>query len=408
MRFSFFLIFFLFSGFVFAQNSAADSLFTLAQKAYQAGQMKEALAKAKMLMKEDGSMKNYDHATLASRIFLANGFYEKADSLVVPFWKADAPNVEILELKWRIQASKNDWTAARKWAEMGLQSFPVDSDTWNWRKTISSFELKKVDEGLEDWKLLSDSLQKSDAGQSLKTDLLRQLPRTVGIHWWNAQINQPQPLPWNLFQVEYGDRSAKLPWNVRGSYGAFFGLQSVQLEGECYPKLGKNAYGYLHLGLSPSGDLFPFARLSAEYFKAFSKGEWSAGMKHLRYSSLQVTLATAHAELDFGKGFNVGARSYLGLAQNKVFPAQAVWLRKNWPQREQWVQADFQVGQIPYAWIFIPGLEPVSSVRTGFQAQLRVKDYFFVRPLLAFEREEYYPARFRNRINSQITLQYRF
>jgi hypothetical protein len=98
----------------------------------------------------------------------------------------------------------------------------------------------------------------------------------------------------------------------------------------------------------------------------------------------------------------------LGLAQNKVFPAQAVWLRKNWPQREQWIQADFQVGQIPYAWIFIPGLEPVSSVRTGFQAQLRVKDYFFVRPLLAFEREEYYPARFRNRINSQITLLYRF
>ena len=408
MRIALFLILFLFSGFVFAQNPAADSLYTLAQKAYRGGQMKEALLKTQTLMNVDGAMKNYDHATLASRVFLANGLFQQADSFLVPFWNAAAPNVEILELKWRIQASKNDWTEARKWAEIGLQSFPVDSDTWNWRKTLSSFELKNVDQGLEDLKLLSDSLQKSDPGQSLKTDLLRQLPRTVGIHWWNAQINQPQRLPWNLFQLEYGDRSAKLPWNVRGSYGAFFGLQSVQLEGECYPKLGKNAYGYVHLGLSPSGDLFPFARFSAEYFKAFSKGEWSAGMKYLRYSSLQVALATAHAELDFGKGYNVGGRTYLGVAQNKVFPAQALWLRKNWPLRECWVQADFQVGQIPYAWIFIPGLEPVSSVRTGFQAQFRVKDVFFLRPLVAYEREEYYPARFRNRINSQITLQYRF
>jgi len=220
VRIALFLILFLFSGFVFAQNPAADSLYTLAQKAYRGGQMKEALLKTQTLMNVGGAMKNYDHATLASRVFLANGLFQQADSLLVPFWNAAAPNVEILELKWRIQASKNDWTEARKWAEIGLQSFPVDSDTWNWRKTLSSFELKNVDQGLEDLKLLSDSLQKSDPGQSLKTDLLRQLPRTVGIHWWNAQINQPQRLPWNLFQLEYGDRSAKLPWNVRGSYGA--------------------------------------------------------------------------------------------------------------------------------------------------------------------------------------------
>lgn len=408
MRIAFFLIFSLFGGFLFAQNTANDSLYALAQKAYRNGKMKEALSTTQTLMIDPGSIKNYDYATLASRVFLANGLYKQADSLLVPFWNAAAPNDEILELKWRIRAAKNDWTEARKWAQIGLQSFPVDSDTWNWRKTLSSFELKMVDQGLSDLKLLSDSLQKSESAQSLKTELLRKLPRTIGIHWWNAQINQPQRLPWNLFQLEYGDRSAKLPWNVRGSYGAFFGLQSVQLEGECYPKLGKNAYGYVHLGLSPSGDLFPFARFSAEYYKAFSKGEWSAGLKHLRYSALQITLATAHAELDFGKGYNVGGRTYFGVAQNKVFPAQALWLRKNWAQRERWIQADLQVGQIPYAWIFIPGLEPVSSVRTGVQAQIRVKDVFFLRPLVAYEREEYFPSRFRNRINSQITLQYRF
>ena len=132
------------------------------------------------------------------------------------------------------------------------------------------------------------------------------------------------------------------------------------------------------------------------------------GLKHLRYTALQVSLVTAHAERDFGKAWNVGGRTYLGVAEKKVFPAQALWLRKNWPLQERWLQADLQVGQIPYAWIFIPGLEPVFSVRTGIQGQIRLNDVFLFRPLLAYEREEYYPNRFRNRLNSQFILQYRF
>ncbi len=408
MRWFLFLVFLHAFASAMAQKETADSLFVRAQKEYRSGRLEKARTEIETLLNEPAAEKNYDYATLASRIFLANGMWLQADLLVSPFWDESKPNAEILDLKWRIQTVKSDWEEARKLADLGLGVFPSDSDQWNWRRTLSSFELNNPIQGLNDWKILSDSLKKSEQGENLKTALLRKLPRTVGVHWWNAQIKQPQPLPWNLFQLEYGNRSAKLPWNIRGSYGAFFGTQSVQLEGEMYPKLGKNAYGYLHLGLSPSGDLFPYARLSAEYFKAFSKGEWSVGMKHLRYSTLQVSLATAHIEFDFGQGLNVGGRSYLGVAQNKLFPAQALWLRKNWTQKERWVQADLQVGQIPYAWIFIPGLEPVSSIRTGIQAQIRVKDYIFVRPLLAFEREEYYPARYRNRINSQITLQYRF
>lgn len=408
MRWFLFLVFLHAFASAMAQKETADSLFVRAQKEYRSGRLEKARTEIETLLNEPAAEKNYDYATLASRIFLANGMWLQADVLVSPFWDESKPNAEILDLKWRIQTVKSDWEEARKLADLGLGVFPSDSDQWNWRRTLSSFELNNPIQGLNDWKILSDSLKKSEQGENLKTELLRKLPRTVGVHWWNAQIKQPQPLPWNLFQLEYGNRSAKLPWNIRGSYGAFFGTQSVQLEGEMYPKLGKNAYGYLHLGLSPSGDLFPYARLSAEYFKAFSKGEWSVGMKHLRYSTLQVSLATAHIEFDFGQGLNVGGRSYLGVAQNKLFPAQALWLRKNWTQKERWVQADLQVGQIPYAWIFIPGLEPVSSIRTGIQAQIRVKDYIFVRPLLVFEREEYYPARYRNRINSQITLQYRF
>ncbi len=408
MRWFLFLVFLHAFASAMAQKETADSLFVRAQKDYRSGRLEKARTEIETLLNEPAAEKNYDYATLASRIFLANGMWLQADVLVSPFWDESKPNAEILDLKWRIQTVKSDWEEARKLADLGLGVFPSDSDQWNWRRTLSSFELNNPIQGLNDWKILSDSLKKSEQGENLKTELLRKLPRTVGVHWWNAQIKQPQPLPWNLFQLEYGNRSAKLPWNIRGSYGAFFGTQSVQLGGEMYPKLGKNAYGYLHLGLSPSGDLFPYARLSAEYFKAFSKGEWSVGMKHLRYSTLQVSLATAHIEFDFGQGLNVGGRSYLGVAQNKLFPAQALWLRKNWTQKERWVQADLQVGQIPYAWIFIPGLEPVSSIRTGIQAQIRVKDYIFVRPLLAFEREEYYPARYRNRINSQITLQYRF
>ncbi len=408
MRWFLFLVFLHAFASAMAQKETADSLFVRAQKEYRSGRLEKARTEIETLLNEPAAEKNYDYATLASRIFLANGMWLQADLLVSPFWDESKPNAEILDLKWRIQTVKSDWEEARKLADLGLGVFPSDSDQWNWRRTLSSFELNNPIQGLNDWKILSDSLKKSEQGENLKTALLRKLPRTVGVHWWNAQIKQPQPLPWNLFQLEYSNRSATLPWNIRGSYGAFFGTQSVQLEGEMYPKLGKNAYGYLHLGLSPSGDLFPYARLSAEYFKAFSKGEWSVGMKHLRYSTLQVSLATAHIEFDFGQGLNVGGRSYLGVAQNKLFPAQALWLRKNWTQKERWVQADLQVGQIPYAWIFIPGLEPVSSIRTGIQAQIRVKDYIFVRPLLAFEREEYYPARYRNRINSQITLQYRF
>ncbi len=408
MRWFLFLVFLHAFASAMAQKETADSLFVRAQKEYRSGRLEKARTEIETLLNEPAAEKNYDYATLASRIFLANGMWLQADVLVSPFWDESKPNAEILDLKWRIQTVKSDWEEARKLADLGLGVFPSDSDQWNWRRTLSSFELNNPIQGLNDWKILSDSLKKSEQGENLKTALLRKLPRTVGVHWWNAQIKQPQPLPWNLFQLEYSNRSATLPWNIRGSYGAFFGTQSVQLEGEMYPKLGKNAYGYLHLGLSPSGDLFPYARLSAEYFKAFSKGEWSVGMKHLRYSTLQVSLATAHIEFDFGQGLNVGGRSYLGVAQNKLFPAQALWLRKNWTQKERWVQADLQVGQIPYAWIFIPGLEPVSSIRTGIQAQIRVKDYIFVRPLLAFEREEYYPARYRNRINSQITLQYRF
>lgn len=402
------MFFFLSTGVVFAQQASTDSLFLKIQKEYRSGDLNQALTTTKELLSQKNSSKNYDYALLCGRVFLANGLMLQADSLISEFWNEDQPNAEVLELLWRIAASQQKWKEAQKWSEKGLQFFPTDSNDWNWKKTIASLELNQTRLGLKNWNQLSDSIQFSQQGQSLKSELLRQLPRTIGVHWWNAQINVPQPLPWNMFQLEYGNKAKKLPWNVRSSYGAFFGFQAVQLELEAYPKIGKKAYGYVHVGLSTSGDLFPFARLSGEYFRSFSKGEWSLGGKYLHYSALQVALITAHVERNIQKEYTVGGRAYLGLTGSKFFPAQAIWLRKNSYSKERWVQADFQIGQIPYAWIFLPGVEPVFSIRTGFQAQIRIKDLFFVRPLLAYEREEYFPGRFRNRLNSQITLQYRF
>jgi YaiO family outer membrane protein len=396
------------NGSAFAQSSWAESLFVKTQEAYRLGRLDSALKLSQQLMLLDQAKKKYDFATLSARVNLANGKFQEAEGFIAPFWDEQKLNSEILDIKWRIASSNKKWAEARKWSDMGVEKFPSDSDTWNWRRTISSYEMRNAHQGLSDWTRFSDSLKTTPSAQNLKTELLKQLPRTLAVNWWNAQINEPQPLPWNLLQLEYGNRATKLPWNVRGSYGAFFGQQALQVEGEVYPKLRKNAYGYVHLGLSPSGDLFPNLRASAEYYKALPKGEWSVGLKHLRFTALQVSLVTAHAERDFGNAWNVGGRTYFGLAEKKVFPAQALWLRKNWPMQERWLQADLQVGQIPYAWIFIPGLEPVFSVRTGIQAQIRLNDLFLFRPLLAYEREEYYPNRFRNRLNSQFILQYRF
>jgi len=71
-----------------------------------------------------------------------------------------------------------------------------------------------------------------------------------------------------------------------------YGSEGTQVEFDAYPNLGRGRYGYLNFGWSKA-TVYPHHRYGAEFFTPLSAPwEASAGVRHLRFPSSNVTLYT--------------------------------------------------------------------------------------------------------------------
>ena len=91
--------------------------------------------------------------------------------------------------------------------------------------------------------------------------------------------------PWREDQLSVSRATVAGTVIGRMSFANRFGLNDRQAEIDFYPRIRPGTYGYLNVGWSPAGRLFPTYRLGAELYQSLGHGwEGSAGIRRLGFT----------------------------------------------------------------------------------------------------------------------------
>lgn len=185
------------------------------------------------------------------------------------------------------------------------------------------------------------------------------------------------------------------------------GVSSMQGEIDIYPKIGKKSYLYLNAGASDGKSIFPGVRIGTELFHDFKKLTVSLGGRYIHFNTAQVIMLTGHLGRNFNS-YHISYRPYIVYQNGNWFDSHILNLRKSFEQKETYIQLELQYGAVPYYFFITDEFLRTTSYRAGINCHIRIKDNFFIQPILMYEFEEYFPSNYRNRFNVQVILSKRF
>ncbi len=380
-----------------------DSLFHVSRNYAEAENYKAAIIELKKLISE--FPENNDYQIYLGRVYFWNSDYEKARNQLNNFLNQEPPNAEALDVLIQVALASKDAEAVLENSEIGIENFPQEKDKYLFNKVLALEQLGRENEALEIIKSISEDAENHNDAEYIKARLLKKQKNMIATGYLYTQIEDADP--WHLGHLEYTRKSEFIPFTVRLNYGHVFGEKALQGEVDLYPKISENSYLYLNAGFSNESPVFPELRLSGEYFYNFSIFNTSLGLRYLNFTAAEVTMFTGSAAANFGE-YQVGYRVFLVSEENEWFPSHNIHLKKSFLNRESHIQLDLQYGRIPYFYVITDQLSQVNSYRAGVNIRYRLIDNFFIQPILMYEREEFAPERFRNRLNAKLILSKRF
>jgi len=380
-----------------------DSLFQVSRQYVETKNYKAAIAQLEKLTAE--FPENTDYEIYLGRVYFWNSDYEKARDHLSGLVSQNPPNAEALDVLIQVDLASKNAEAVLENAERGIENFPQEKDKYLLNKALALEELEREKEALKTLQSISIKAKNYNDAAYIKTRLLKKQKNMISAGYLHTAIEGADP--WQLGHLEYTRKSDFIPYTVRLNYGSVFGEEALQGEIDLYPKISDNSYLYLNAGFSNESPVFPELRLSAEYFYNFSIFNTSLGLRYLDFTAADVTMFTGSTAANFGE-YQVGYRVFLVSEENEWFPSHNIHLKKSFLNRESHIQLDLQYGRIPYFYVVTDQLSQVNSYRAGINIRYRITDNFFIQPILMYEREEFAPERFRNRLNAQLILSKRF
>ena len=405
LKIGFFSILCCWVSFSLAQKNNPDSLFNDAQLKAQSGNYDAAILTLKELNKI--YPENGDYATYLARVYFWDNQTVKAREILDSEWEKGNNSEETLRLFIQVLLTDNKGARAATLSDEGISRFPKEREYYQLQKAIALEQQDKDRDALVVIDQIPEGSDQYESAQYLKTQILQKQKNEVGVGYLNTTFSNPGAPPWHIWYAQY---KRKLPRNDiigRVNYGYLFGENAVQGEVDLYPKVGDNSYFYLNAGISDGQSVFPLVRLGAEFYHERNRWSGSVGARYLHFDQAQVLMLTGHLGRNFG-GYFIAYRPFMVAISNDWFPSHILNVRKSFETKESFIQLDLQYGGVPYYFFVSNEFSRVSAYRAGINWKFRVRDNFFVQPIVMYEWEEFVPENYRHRYNVQLNLFLRF
>jgi YaiO family outer membrane protein len=271
-----------------AEGDAADEAFRQARELAYAGQREEARALCRKILAEHPDAREV--RTLMARTYAWDKELDEARRLLLDLLDARPDDVDARCALIDVELWSDQPGPALELAEEGLRRRPTAA-CLSYRQSRALASLGRTSEALE----AARRALEANPGDKLAVRQFRQLLEDTQrnrvsaiVSWeWFDDID-----PWYAERVDY--RRA-FDWGSligRVNLARRFDETGVQFEADAFPKIYRNTYAYLNVGLS-SGQLFPELRYGGEIFHNFPRAwEGSLGFRRLEFDSSGVTIWT--------------------------------------------------------------------------------------------------------------------
>lgn len=407
MKILFFLIciYFFISVNVFAQINNSDSLFKAAQHNASVNNYDGAIKTIRALIKE--FPQNIDYKIFLGRVYSWMGNYNLSIETLTPVVDAAPTNADALEAIINTYRFAKNYRQVINYSNRGLSM--IDSQSFFFT-IMKAHALENMGQDKASLDLIAIILIKDSDNKealALRTSIHQKKKSALSISYQNTSFSNPGFAPWHLGYLEYKQKINNIPWVIRAIYGRMFSQSAVQFEIDLYPKLNITSYLYFNAGISKGDYIFPSISGGLEYYKSFKKIDASIGGRYLHFKTSEVIIATGHIAYNI-HDWQIAYRPFFSLLNKNWYPSHVLSLKKSNYIKEIFLQLDIQYGIAPYDFLTINEFDRISSTRVGIQYQFRINMCSFIRPVLMYEYEEYFPKQYRNRFNAQIIFTKRF
>jgi YaiO family outer membrane protein len=299
--------------------------------------------------------------------------------------------------------------------DKAIQLYPDEQDFY-WLK-LRALELGEDDsKTLEYLNTFADKFPNDTKIKNHQLDLkLNSNSDRIGANFTLTSFDRAGVGPWYLSSLQYVRQRKKITligrYNYldRKSYGQSIANGSLT-EIESYVKWNKKHYSFANIGVG-SGDLFPEVRLNySSFLSIISKWEFEVGIRYNKNTAAENYSSVLGVGTYIGSGW-LNLKSYLNLNTQKKYPSFTASYRYYLNSRFDYYSASLGYGTSPDERETLSQFEQriaLSSYRVG----LGYSKILFKKYILGLQanvnRQEYYPQKYQNELNTSIQLQYLF
>ncbi len=266
--------------------------------------------------------------------------------------------------------------------------------------------LKRYDEAIAVLNQLLKINPKNEKAQSLLASIkVAQMKNALMVDYINDFFDNQAP--WYMAYLQY-NRKTKMGTVIgRVNYANRFSMNDFQLEADAYPSTGKHNYLYLNAGVS-GAKLFPKYRFGAEFFQGLPKSfEASLGFRYLMFSSSDVTIYTGSVGKYWGN-YWFSFREFITPSGKRASFTEILQARRYFNDAENYLGLQYSHGSSPddiHTFLVNADKLRLKSDRVKLTYNHRFALVWVGAVSGAYEREEYFPALFRNRYTIDLSLQ---
>lgn len=397
-------VFILFSGLMQGQENP-EVIFNKARELATANKFEESIELIKSL--HANYPQNNDYTLYLGYLYHWSNQNAEAEKMVAPIVKANPLQKDAFDLLIKIKFGLSNYNLVVQLADEGKQKFPETEDFYRFQKALALEKLNNDTEAVTELKSISETSQLKKDADYLQTQIAKKKKNTLSIgHLYTDYENSPAPF--NITHLEYSRKVNTTTLVGRINYGSSDNRNDVMGELDAHVKVKAKSYLYFNSGVSGNKNVFPKYKLGAEYYQDFKKISTSLGARYLDFDQNNNTLLlTGHLGVALSE-WKIEYRHYLANTNDNWFSSSILNFRKNFEASESHIQLDLQYGTLPYFFLNNESFQRLNAYRIGVNSKFRMMRNFFVQPIVMYEREEFIPSEYRNRITAQLILSKRF
>ena len=251
-------------------------------------------------------------------------------------------------------------------------------------------------EALRLYPLVQSSTRLLDLSQTYRLEALGR--GDEGRHTWHFfSLEAASHTGWGtvIGRFNYADRD----------YGGE-GFSGKQFELESYPIFSERFYAHLQAGYSPDS-IFPRTRLGGELYANLPRAfEVSGGVRYLHFPGSDVVVITGTLG-KYYRDYWFSIRPSLSTESSGSAFSALFWARRYFSSGDEYVGVLAGFGTTPVDLYFLEDIQRYSSFRIGAEIKKPLSRALVLRGHLRFEREEYRPDVFGNRLVLDVRLEER-